>query len=278
MLSSQQVTAFADELATQVPYDTGPRHLAGPGDARHVTHGLAAAGWDTVSDPLSPKVILVSPDRRHHLQFDPQPRSSARWRLRAESAHSKPGWHAEFGAHVPAEVLAGLTDALVARTHVRSPSPLSELDAAGWLIDGRGMAYTDNCTVERHSGQGPRTVPWDQQGPVAWYISVRDLPPDIGSSGTHLWHATFHRGTPEHLVAAFFTALVDTAPLQRGLVDPTATYGVTQDRSPLTAEQTADAYTRRIKAIRARARSAHRRQTHSATATVPPKPVPPARH
>ena len=43
-LSERQLAAFADKQAVQIPYSTSPRHLAGPGDARHVTHGLAAAG------------------------------------------------------------------------------------------------------------------------------------------------------------------------------------------------------------------------------------------
>ncbi|CAM5323736.1 hypothetical protein STENM36S_05492 [Streptomyces tendae] len=55
-LSERQLDAFADKQAGQIPFDTSPRHLAGPGDARHVTHGLAAAGWATVSDPLSAEI------------------------------------------------------------------------------------------------------------------------------------------------------------------------------------------------------------------------------
>ncbi|MFI1185791.1 hypothetical protein [Streptomyces californicus] len=50
-LNERQLAAFADKHAWKIPFDTSPRHLAGPGDARHVTHGLAAVGWNTVSDP-----------------------------------------------------------------------------------------------------------------------------------------------------------------------------------------------------------------------------------
>ncbi|MCP9213059.1 DUF317 domain-containing protein [Streptomyces cucumeris] len=253
-LSERQLAAFADKQATQIPYDTSPRHLAGPGDARHVTHGLAAAGWNAVSDPLSAEFVLVSPDLRHRLQFDPQSRTSAWWRLRAEPVGTEPGWYAEFGEHVPSEVLAGLTDALVAQTPTEPKGPLAVLDAAGWLIDGRGVAYSDHpsCKVERLPGQGAGTVPWREQVRVAWNIVVSDLPTDVGSRGTHLWHAAFHRYTPERLVTAFLKALTDPAPLQRGLFDCTATYGVTQKPSPLTPQQTVDAHTTRVKALRAR--------------------------
>ncbi|WP_405884351.1 DUF317 domain-containing protein [Streptomyces sp. NBC_01384] len=267
-LSERQLAAFADKHATQIPYDTSPRHLAGPGDARHVTHGLAAAGWNAVSDPLSAEIILASPDLRHRLQFDPQSRTSAWWRLRAEPVGTELGWYAEFGEHVPAEVLAGLTDALVAQAPAEPTSPLAVLDAAGWLIDGRGIAYSDHpsCKVERLPENGAGTVPWREQVRVAWHIEVRDLPTDIGSRGAHLWHAAFHSHTPEHLVTAFVTALADPAPLQRGMFDRTATYGVTQKPSPLTPEQTVHAHATRVKALRARARPTRRQQKNPVTA------------
>ncbi|MGW0015648.1 DUF317 domain-containing protein, partial [Streptomyces tendae] len=79
-VSERQLAAFADQHAGQIPYDVSPRHLAGPGDARHVTHGLAAAGWNLTSDPLSAEILLRSPDHRYRLQFDPQSHTSAWWR------------------------------------------------------------------------------------------------------------------------------------------------------------------------------------------------------
>jgi hypothetical protein len=66
-------------------------------------------------------------------------------------------------------------------------------------------------------------------------------------------------------VTAFITALTDLAPLQRGLFDRTATYGVTQRPSPLTPQQTVDAHAARVKAFRAQARSTRRRQTKPTT-------------
>ncbi|MFI9341846.1 hypothetical protein ACIG0D_11325 [Streptomyces sp. NPDC052773] len=56
-MSERQLAAFADKHAWRIPFDTTPRHLAGPGDARHVTHGPAAAGWTHASDPLSPEIV-----------------------------------------------------------------------------------------------------------------------------------------------------------------------------------------------------------------------------
>ncbi|MFT9784654.1 DUF317 domain-containing protein [Streptomyces rhizosphaericola] len=269
-LSERQLAAFADKQDRQIPYDTSPRHLAGPGDARHVTHGLAAAGWTHTSDPLSAEIVLRSPDQRHRLQFDPQSATSAWWRLRADPTDTAPGWYAEFGALVPAEVLAGLTDALVAPPPAEPTSPLSVLKAAGWLIDGRGAADSDppGCRVERRPEQGRGTVSWREPGRVAWHIEVRDNP-DAFVRGPLLWHAFLDDATPEHLVTAFVTALADTTPLQRGMFDRTAHRGVVQEPSPLTPQQTVDAYLTRVKALQGQARAAHRQRTKS--------PLPPAR-
>ncbi|UNZ01182.1 hypothetical protein SRIMHP_03415 [Streptomyces rimosus subsp. rimosus] len=84
-VSERQLAAFADQLPRRIPLDTSPRHLAGAGDARHVTHALAAAGWARTSDPFSPEVILRSPQGRCTLHFDPQSVTSAWWRLRGPS-------------------------------------------------------------------------------------------------------------------------------------------------------------------------------------------------
>lgn len=186
-LSERQLAAFADEHAGQVPFDTSPRHLAGPGDARHVTHGLAAAGGSVVSDPLSAEIVLRSPDLGHRLQFDPQSTTLASWRLRAEATDAEPGWYAKFGERVPAEVLAGLTDALVAPAPTEPMSPLPVLEAAGWLIDGRGIAYGEppGCKVERLPENGAGTVPWREQVRVAWHIDVRDCPDSVSRGTTY---------------------------------------------------------------------------------------------
>ncbi|MEU6814079.1 DUF317 domain-containing protein [Streptomyces sp. NPDC046860] len=252
-LNERQLAAFADKLTEQIPIDTSPRHLAGPGDARHVTHGLAAAGWKPISDPLSAEIVLASPDQRYQIQFDPQSHTLAWWRLRAEPVGAEPGWYAEFGEHVPAEVLAGLTDALVTQAPTTPRSPQAVLDAAGWLIDGRGIAYSDPpvCRVERKSENGVGTVPWRDQVRVAWHIDVRDRPA-AGGLSTHLWHAFFQGRTPEHLVTAFMTALTNPAPLQRGAFDHTAIHNVTHRPSSLAPRQRADAHITRIKALRAR--------------------------
>lgn len=253
-VSERQLAAFADKHAWQIPFDTSPRHLAGPGDARHVTHGLAAAGWTRTSDPLSPEIVLRSPYQRLALQLDPQSATSAWWRLRAELTDTEPGWYAEFGELVPAEILGRLTDALTAPPPAQRPEPFQFLESAGWLMAPATTAHSPDgmCHVEQRPVQEDARV-------SSWHIETRE--PGYGTPmGPRIWHAWFADRAPEHLVGAFITALANTAPLQRGMFDRTAHHSVVQKPSPLTPEQVVAAHTARLDTIRAQARAARRQQ------------------
>ncbi|MFF4962333.1 DUF317 domain-containing protein [Streptomyces sp. NPDC001222] len=89
---------------------------------------------------------------------------------------------------------------------------------------------------------------------MAWHFQVNDRP-EVFVRGPRLWHAFLDGQTPEHLVTASVTALTDATPLQRGMFDRTAHYGVVQTPSPLTPQQTVDAHVTRIKSLRGQARS-----------------------
>ncbi|MEU3299707.1 DUF317 domain-containing protein [Streptomyces sp. NPDC006678] len=251
-VSERQLAEFANEHAYRIPFDTSPRHLAGAGDARHVTHGLAAAGWGRTSDPLSAEIVLTSPDRRHSLQFDPQSATSAWWRLRAEPADTERGWYAEFGELVPAEVLGHLTDALIAPPPAQQQEPFNVLEAAGWTIDAEKAAVSPDgmCRIrQRH----------DSSGRDAWLWHVETCEPGYGTPmGPRIWHAWIDGQAPAHLVSAFITALAHDAPLQRGMFDRTAHHSVVQQPSPFTPRQVVEAHTARLNAVRAQARAARR--------------------
>ncbi|MEU1921080.1 DUF317 domain-containing protein [Streptomyces albogriseolus] len=260
-LSERQLASFADKHGGQIPFDTSPRHLAGPGDARHVTHGLAAAGWSAVSDPLSAEIVLRSPDLRYRLQFDPQSRTSAWWRLRAEPAGTEPGWYAEFGELVPAEVLAAFTDALVAPLP-QQPDPWQPVASAGWHHDSGGTARSPDsmCHIELR----PLSEFHDRS---SWHIETRE--PGHGEfPGPRIWHAYLDEHTPTRLVSAFLTALADRSPLQRGMYDRTGHYSAVQEPSPLRPQQVVDAHATRLKSLRTRARSARRQQMKPTTPLV----------
>ncbi|MFJ4918435.1 DUF317 domain-containing protein [Streptomyces sp. NPDC088725] len=270
-LSERQLASFADKHAWQIPFDTSPRHLAGHGDARHVTHGLAAAGWERTSDALSAEIVLRSPDHRHRLQFDPQSATSAWWRLWSATTDTEPSWYAEFGELVPAEVLGHLTDALIAPPPTARPSPFEVLESAGWLLDKATAAHSADgmCHVEQRPAR-------DDDRVSSWLIETRQ--PGYGTPrGPRIWHAWFDSSTPEHLVGAFITALANPAPLQRAMFDRTAHHSVVQKLSPLTPEQVVEAHTTRLATIRSQVRAA-RRQQRPKPAAAPAKTgiVPPA--
>ncbi|CAL9583140.1 hypothetical protein SUDANB106_05087 [Streptomyces sp. enrichment culture] len=258
-VSERQLAAFADIHAWRIPFDITPRHLAGPGDARHVTHGLAAAGWTPTSDPLSPQIVLTSPDHRHSLQFDPHSATSAWWRLRAEATDTEPGWYAEFGELVPAEVLGGLTDALIAPPPREQPDPWRVLSSAGWLLDAPAAAHSPDalCRIDLRST--------DQHDTPSWHIETRRH--DHGApAGPRIWHAWFDGRTPSHLVAAFTAALADPTPLQRGMYDRIAHHSAVQRPSPLTPQQVVEAHTARLDTIRRQNRATRRQQPKAAAA------------
>ncbi|MET9832793.1 DUF317 domain-containing protein [Streptomyces sp. NPDC006385] len=268
-LSERQLAAFADKHAWQIPFDTIPRHLAGPGDARHVTHGLAAAGWSALSDPLSAEIVLRSPDRRHRLQFDPQSHTSAWWRLRAEPTDTEPGWYAEFGELVPAEALAGFTGALIVRPPQQA-DPWQPVTSAGWHRDSDGTARSPDsmCHIELR----PLSEFSDRP---SWHVETRE--PGHGQfPGPRIWHAYFDERTPAHLVESFLAALADRSPLQRGMYDRTGHHSAEQTPSRLRPQQVVDAHTARLKSLHARARSARRQQTKSATPPAKTGPAQPA--
>ncbi|WP_308294219.1 DUF317 domain-containing protein [Streptomyces sp. ST2-7A] len=271
-MTERQLAAFADTHLWRVPFDTSPRHLAGPGDDRRFTHVLAAAGWTPVSDPLGSEIVLSSPDHRHSLQFEPRSSTSAWWRLRAQSTDTEPGWYAEFGELVPAEILAAVAESLVLPSPSEPQDPLTAVRDAGWVIDARGVANSPDraCRIERLREANSTT---------AWYVRAHD--PYRGPQGPRLWHAMFGARAPEHLVQAFVTALADPAPVQRGMHERTAHPGVTQEPSALSPQQVVDAHTQRIRALRTRARVARRPGPGPRTSPAPvsrPSPLGVSRH
>ncbi|MYS36691.1 uncharacterized protein DUF317 [Streptomyces sp. KhCrAH-43] len=256
---------FARTHATRLVFDTSPRHLAGPGDARRVTHGLAAARWTRTSDPLSPEIVLRSPDYRYTVQFDPQSATSAWWRLTAERTINEEGWYAEFGALVPAEILSRLTDALVLPAPAENAvDPFQILRSAGWDIDSSRIAHSPDGMCHVHCPTEAGTGAWK----ASWRVDT--CSPGHGTPmGPSIWHAYLPEPVPAHLVAVFITALVDPGPLQRGMYERLGHHSAVHVRSQVRPEQVVDAHSSRLRTIWSRARSASRQQ-----ATPVPSPVP----
>ncbi|MFC0844746.1 hypothetical protein ACFH04_13660 [Streptomyces noboritoensis] len=71
-MSPAQRASYAADHLSKIPFETSPRPLAGPGDPRHVTHALLAAGWKITSAPGDVRLTLHGPDHTpHRLEIDP---------------------------------------------------------------------------------------------------------------------------------------------------------------------------------------------------------------
>lgn len=263
---------FAADHSSSLLDDVSPRHLAGPGDARHVTHALAAAGWAVQSDPLSPVVDLMSPDLRHQLRHNPQPETSrSGWHLnsRAPGEH----WYASFGP-IPAEILGGFTDGLLLPPPATDvPEVWDVLNAAGWtrtrLPDGDearspdGMVHIEKRPICAEVDETPR-----------WRIEVRPDP----DYGLPVWTAWIAHCPPPHLIHGLVGALIDPAPLQRNWQQSEGHYSARRTESSVTPTAFVQAHRDRIETVRTQVRAA-RRQAKKALTTAtaaPPAPVPSA--
>ncbi|MEU4174733.1 DUF317 domain-containing protein [Streptomyces sp. NPDC026589] len=260
---SPYIASQANEPWSRIWCDTTPRHLAGPGDPRHVTQALRAGGWKSVGDPDLPHVVLASPDYRHSLVLEPTPDSySAWWRIRSGD------WHAAFGGNTPVEILAGFTDALLRPAPKEEPDIWPTLQAAGWTVERDGKTqhalHPDGITtMERSAGLDSD-----------WFSWTAVVAPPTGLGGQHrLWSAYFDDRTPRHLLAGFATALVDPAPVSRGRWDVPHNHLVKQvERGAAQGDQLAAAHEARLKASRSAARKARR----NAPSTTHPAPAPAA--
>ncbi|MEU3529119.1 DUF317 domain-containing protein [Streptomyces sp. NPDC038707] len=248
-------------------FETRPRYLAGGGDPRRITQTLRAAGWHNLSDPDFPHVVLASPDRSHSLVLEPQPGPYGAW-WSISGQHEQGGWHSEFGAHTPVEILAELTDALLGPVpeHTEDIWPL--LTAAGWRYqrDAHGNENASHPDGRLHLRRLN-----DKSLGFHWLAEAT-----FGERHERVWRAWLDDHMPQHLLAAFTTALASDEPVQRSRGDVPYFHLVTQQERGPQAEQIAAEHEARLKAVRAVARKARRAaaQSGTPTATTPtPRPA-----
>ncbi|MEU3599316.1 DUF317 domain-containing protein [Streptomyces sp. NPDC006798] len=266
MLTNRQVNGFAADHETSLLDDIAPRYLAGPGDARHVTHALAATGWRIRSDPLAPVVDLVSPDLRYELRHEPQVMpGGTTWRLRGNDPRGS--WYAQFTA-IPAEILAGLTDQLFL------PPPAEEPPTVWNLLADVGWSHTPHKDGAAARSPDGMVVVEDMQitegyEARAWRIHVRPRP----DQGPVIWSAWIAHEPPAHLVTGLVAALTDPAPLRRNWGQIGAHYSARRTESRVTPEAHVEAHRTRIDTVRAQVRAA--RRTNSPESSTP-SPAPAA--
>ncbi|MGW6454410.1 DUF317 domain-containing protein [Streptomyces sp. NPDC055078] len=262
MLRREQVDRFAAEN-TGFLDDVSPRYLAGPGDARHVTHALAAAGWRVRSDPLAPVVDLISPDHRYRLRHEPQTMAGgAIWSLHSDAPEAY--WYAQFTA-IPVEILAGLTDQLFLPPPAVGPYGVWDLLAdADWSQTSHG----DGTVARSPSGMvsvkhRQITTGYESR---AWRIEARPAPDE----GPRIWGAWIVYEPPPHLITGLAAALTDPSPLQRTWAQPEAHYSARRTESRVTPQAYVKAHRTRVDAVRARVRAARRANPPTSTAPAPP--------
>ncbi|MFI6289324.1 DUF317 domain-containing protein [Streptomyces sp. NPDC051018] len=269
MLKQAQLDLFATDHADRLLDDVSPRHLAGPGDARHVTHALATAGWTARSDPLAPGVHLVGPDRFHQLRHEQQPGSErSAWRL--NGSHADGSWYASFGP-VPAEILAGFTDGLLIPAPAVVPPVWGVLADAGWTHTLRttgGEALSPDGTVRIEH----RPICSEVDEALAWTIEVRPAP----DHGPTIWTAWIAHSPPLHMIHGLVTALIDPNPLQRNWQEHDGHYSALRTESSVSPQAYVQAHRDRIDTIHAQVRAARRQAKKALTTSPTPHPPVPS--
>ncbi|WP_329309192.1 SPDY domain-containing protein [Streptomyces microflavus] len=212
MIDSRQLDAFADDYLSKLGSPVSPRYLAGPGDPRHITHALYAAGWTVHSDPLHPVIRMKSPDLEHELVFKPSPHHYHGW-WKVHSTLGPGHWYASFSGDAPVEIIAGLTDALV------HPSPAAASDDFAAVLADRGWNHTADefgghkvVSPDRTTVAERRVSP--SMGLCGWEIEAARNTGPYGPEG-FLWRASLDPRTPGHVQSAIATALSDPAPVLR---------------------------------------------------------------
>ncbi|MFE3329023.1 DUF317 domain-containing protein [Streptomyces sp. NPDC059176] len=212
MITRRQLDAFTNEYASKLGSPVSPRYLAGPGDPRHITHVLCAAGWSVPCDPLHPVIRMQSPDQQHELVFQPSAQYPRQW-WTVHSGHGPDHWYAAFSGSTPVEIVAAITDTLL------RPEPGKVQEDFAAILAKRGWEHTTN-ELGGHTIVSPdRTTVAEQRispsmGRCGWQIEVARHHGPYGPEGP-LWSASLDIRTPAHVLGAMATALADPAPVPR---------------------------------------------------------------
>ncbi|MFD3997400.1 DUF317 domain-containing protein [Streptomyces sp. NPDC058583] len=267
MITWRQLDAFTHEYASKLGSPVSPRYLAGPGDPRHITHALCAAGWSVPCDPLHPVIRMRSPDQQHELVFKPSAQYPRGW----WTVHSGLGpdpWYATFSGDTPVEIVAGLTDALFRS----EPEEDAREDFAVILAEHGWTHTTDELGGHRILSPDRTTVAEQRISPsmgrCGWEIAVARNHGPYGPEGS-LWHASLDIRTPAHVLGAVATALSDPAPVPRPRFAIDESPHLTVGREIEIGEQIATAHQKRLV-------EARRHRPTATPVTTEPTPSAPA--
>ncbi|MFI7337145.1 DUF317 domain-containing protein [Streptomyces sp. NPDC050085] len=242
------------------PFAVTPRHLAGPGDPRHITHYLSAAGWRDHSVPRYPHVLLEAPDRRTRLTLEPgaeNPITSnpVAWQLHGTVQH----WYAAFSSLTPVEIIAGFTDTLTGPPPAAAPGVSDVLAERGWSEHYRGI---------ESMASDEEDVLLSREDDESWLIEA-GTPHPAGGIHKVMWEARLVGQVPAHALAGLAATLSAPQPLlrhQTNIIHPKAVIRNTE----VQGEDLQRRHERRLASARTAARTARRPAPPALKAAAPP--------
>lgn len=155
---------------------------------------------------------MTSPDHAFRLDLTPTPSSFHRW-WRIDSNYGPGFWSATFNGDTPAEIVAGLTDALI-RPEPEKPAP-SVTD----VLTGRGWQHTTSETGSQTLTSPDGIVQVQLYvspalGVMGWEIEAAHHHGEYGPE-RRMWRAHLDAATPPHLLAAVAEAISNPTPVLR---------------------------------------------------------------
>ncbi|GAA3389098.1 DUF317 domain-containing protein [Streptomyces roseoviridis] len=273
MITWRQLDAFTNEYESKLGSPVSPRYLAGPGDPRHITHALCAAGWSVPCDPLHPVIRMQSPDQQHELVFQPSAQYARQW-WTVHSGHGPDRWYATFSGSTPVEIIAGLTDTLLRPEPEKEPRE----DLAA-ILTGRSWEHTTDGLGGHRIVSPDRTTVVEQRispsmGRCGWQIEVARTHRPHAPEG-RLWCASLDIRTPAHVLGSVATALSNPAPVPRPRFAIDESPHLTVGREIEISEQIVTAHQERLAAAR-RHRPAATAVTTTPAPSTPSVTRPPA--
>ncbi|CAM5327544.1 hypothetical protein SAVIM338S_00862 [Streptomyces avidinii] len=270
---NEDLRAFAEDKKGKFHCEVSPRHLAGTGDPRHITHSLRAAGWKHDGDRGLPQVSLTSPDRSLGLVLAPFSPHQA-WSVGSALMFVPGYWHAGFTRNAPVEIIAGLTDSLIRPAPVHAPPDLWEtLAAAGWKASDGPHGREASAP-----GQGLKIQQFgsDKRDDDRFWWRIQAVEETYGGGVETVWSAALDQTTPTHVMAGLIDELANPAALLRGSHDQGAHYRTTEGAVFAAGPQIVEAHSARLDAARAGARALARAAKLPSARPHSPAPAAPA--
>ncbi|MCY0933839.1 DUF317 domain-containing protein [Streptomyces sp. H34-S4] len=209
---------------------------------------------------------MTSPDHAFRLDLTPTPSAFHRW-WRIDNNYGPGFWYATFNGDTPAEIVAGLTDALI------RPEPEEPAPTVADVLTGRGWEHTTSETGSQKLTSPDAIVQVElyvspSLGVMGWEIEAAHHHGDHGPE-QRLWRAHLDAATPAHLLAAVAEAISNPTPVLRARFKINDSAHLTQDVEFAIGAEVVGAHKQRLAEARR-----HRPKPHLTTTAVAAPPIP----